>query len=342
MSRKALRFKRETLGVAVLLCLASLFILYPFMDAIILATATSYILRFAHTKMDSFIDNEFLSTLTIITGVFGTLLLGLYLFITNFGVILQGLNSVTMSLQDLVLDLIEALNLPAAFRQNVQSFIDSFSDLLRQRIVSIFAGIPSVIVHLGIFTVTSIYLYKDGARIEGKISEIIENLPEEERKISISLIDSVDYIFRGVFVTQVLVALTLGLMAGIGFYIISLVTSPMPLIPIWAIMIGISSLLPLVANFMIYLPLGGYYLMTGSPVKGSLVMAFGFVMLQLMPEIFLRPFIGSKQMDEHPLIIFTGFIAGPLTLGLKGLILGPVILILTEEFINDYATLVSE
>ncbi|PSH01785.1 MAG: hypothetical protein BRC27_00925 [Nanohaloarchaea archaeon SW_10_44_10] len=61
-----------------------------------------------------------------------------------------------------------------------------------------------------------------------------------------------------------------------------------------------------------------------------------------MSEIVIRPYIGSRQMDEHPLIIFTGFIAGPLTLGLKGLILGPLMLILSKEFLLNYSELVSE
>jgi predicted PurR-regulated permease PerM len=92
---------------------------------------------------------------------------------------------------------------------------------------------------------------------------------------------------------------------------------------------------------MIYLPLGTYYLITGAPLKGSLIMLFGLVVLQIMPEVFLRPYIGSKRMNEHPLIIFTGFLAGPLSLGMKGIILGPLILILTKEFILNYTNLVS-
>lgn len=83
-------------------------------------------------------------------------------------------------------------------------------------------------------------------------------------------------------------------------------------------------------------------MLNGEPLQGGLILFFGFTVLQIMPEIFLRPYIGSRQMDEHPLIIFTGFLAGPLTLGLKGIILGPLILILTKEFITDYSRLVSE
>jgi predicted PurR-regulated permease PerM len=93
---------------------------------------------------------------------------------------------------------------------------------------------------------------------------------------------------------------------------------------------------------MFYGPVGAYYLVFGDPIKGALILIFGVVVLNIMTEIFFRPFIGSKQMNEHPLIIFLGFLAGPLTLGLKGLILGPLILILSKEFLLNYSELVSD
>jgi predicted PurR-regulated permease PerM len=93
---------------------------------------------------------------------------------------------------------------------------------------------------------------------------------------------------------------------------------------------------------MFYGPVGFYYLVFGEPLKGALILIFGIVVLNIMTEIFFRPFIGSKQMNEHPLIIFMGFLAGPLTLGIKGLILGPLVLILSKEFLLNYSELVSD
>lgn len=342
MSGGGLRFKRETLGVALLLCLGSLYILYPFLDAVVLAIATSYILRFAHNQLNNKIDNNFLSSMIIITAVLGVISAGVYTFINNFTLLLTTLNSLTGSLETIIVNFIDLVNLPQRFRQNTESLINTLSLYLKARLRNIFEGIPGVLIHLGIYAVTSIYLYKDGEKIENKALEIMDNLPEEEQKISTSLVDSVNYIFKGVFVTQFLVASILGALTAIGLYLISISTSPIPLIPLWAVLIGVTALLPLIANFMIYTPLGGFYLLTGEPLKGGLILFFGFSILQIMPELFLRPYIGSKHMNEHPLIIFMGFLAGPLTLGIKGIVLGPLILILTKEFVRDYATLVSE
>lgn len=337
-----LRFKREILGVSILLLLGSLLIVYPFLDAIILAVATSYLLRFAHRRINRHLENEFLSSIIVTSSIIGVVVLGLFVFINNFEDILFTLNSFAFDLQTNVEQIIRALNLPEDFRTEVITLIQSFSADIRASLRSILASIPSLFIDLAIFLVTSIYLYKDGAKLESKIMEIVDNLPDNEEKIIRSLIRSTDSIFRGIFVTQFIVAAVLTIVAAAGFYMISFFTSSIPFIPFWSIMIGLAALLPLIAAFMFYAPMGFYYLMFGEPLKGALILTFGSIVLNALPEIFLRPYVGSKKMDEHPLIIFTGFLAGPLTLGLKGIVLGPVMLILSKEFLLNYSELVSD
>lgn len=342
MSDENLRFKREILGVALLLILGSMFVLFPFLDALILAVATSYFLRFGHRNLNAKLNNEFLSTLIIISSIVGLVTLSVFFFINNFNDILAALNIFAFDLQQNIQSIVNALNLPESFRAEMTQFIQTISAGMRDYLRTTLASIPGLFIHLGIYLVTSIYLYKDGPKIKDRAFEIIDNLPSDEEKIIRTLIRSTDSIFRGVFLTQFTVAVILGCVTAIGFYAIGLVTSFIPFTMLWAFLIGIAALMPLFAAFMVYGPIGFYYLLFGSPVKGALILVFGTLVLNILPEIFLRPFVGSKQMNEHPLIIFTGFIAGPLTLGVKGLVLGPVLLILSKEFLLNYSELVSD
>jgi len=338
-----LRAKRETLLVVALLVVGSMLIVFPFLDAILIGAAVSYVLASVHKKLDPYIQNEFLSSAIIISSVFGFVLISLYFFINNFFEILAQLNLFTGSLVDKTIQALEPFNLPETFIENIRQYLNNFSDSISDVLISLFASLPSVIIDLGIFLVTSTYLYKDRKRIAEHMNKITDSLPETEKRIIENLIESVEDIFQGVFLTQAIVSVILGGLMGLGLYTISALTSPIPLIPLWIVLIAVASLLPLVANFMIYVPLGGYFILTGTgPLKGTLVIAFGFIFLQIMPEIFLRPYIGSKRLDEHPLIVFLGFLAGPLVLGFKGLILGPVLLILTKEFAISYSELVSD
>lgn len=341
MADEDLRFKREILGVAMILILGSLFVLFPFLDAIILAVATSYFLRFGHRNLNSKLKNEFLSNLIIISSIIGAVIVSVFIFINNFNDILVALNIFAFDLQQNIQGLVSALNLPESFRNEMTQFIQTLSSSLRDYLRNTLASIPSLFIDLGIYLVTSIYLYKDGPKIKQKTFEIIDNLPEDEEKIIRTLIRSIDSIFRGVFMTQLTVAVILTFVTAAGFYGIGFITSHIPFTIIWAVLIGIAALMPLFAAFMVYGPIGLYYILFGAPVKGSLILVFGTIVLNILPEIFLRPFVGSRQMNEHPLIIFTGFIAGPLTLGLKGLIMGPILLILSKEFLLNYSELVS-
>jgi predicted PurR-regulated permease PerM len=343
MADEELRAKRETLGVVALLVLASMFIIYPFLDAIIIAVAVSYLLAFAHRKLNPHVENELLSSVIIISSVFAVLSLSIYFFVDNFFNILAQLNLFTGSLEDRLVEALKPLDLPQSFVDSFRDYFQSFSSGLSDILIDTFVSLPALLIDVGIFFVTAVFLYRDRSKISEKADEIVESLPETEAKIIHSLIDSIDHIFRGVFLTQFAVALVLGAISAIGFYLIGLVTTPVELLPLWVIFIVIASLLPLVANFMFYMPLGLFYLFPGAePIKGILIIVYGVVFLQIMPEVALRPYIGSKSLDEHPLIIFLGFLAGPLVLGVKGLILGPLILILTKEFAFNYADLVSD
>lgn len=342
MPEDTVRFKREILGVSVLLIFLSLLIIYPFLDAIILAVATSYFLRFAHKELNKRLENEFLSSVIIISSVIGFFVLGLFFFINNFNEIIGAVNILAIDLTQNIQNLIQAFNLPENFRNEVGRFMISISEAIRSWLRNTLASIPSLVIDLGIYLVTSIYLYKDGHRLKEKMFSVIRSFPDNEEKIIKSLLRSTDSIFRGVFLTQFIVAGILGVITAIGFHIIGVLTTPIPFTIIWAMLVAIAALLPLIAAFMFYGPIGLYYLLFGQPLKGAMIIIFGVFVLNVMTDVFLRPYVGSKQMDEHPLIIFIGFLAGPLTLGIKGLILGPLTLILSKEFLLNYSKLVSD
>lgn len=341
MPNESLRAKRETLFVAILLVLVSTFIIYPFLDAIILAVATSYLLAFAHQKLSAHVESDLLSNTIIISGLLTFVSLSLYFFVENIYDIIGSLNSFVISLEDSTVGVLQSLDMPQYVISEVSSFFQVSSNYASDHLLNILFSLPSFLIDLTIFLVTAIFLYRDRMKIYNSIQSILDDLPETEQQITRSIIQSIDDIFRGVFMTQVIVAGILGVVASAGFYLIGLLTSPIPLIPLWGFLIALAAILPLVAAFMFYAPLGAFYIIQSQPLKGSLIILFGILFLQIMPEVFLRPWVGARRLEEHPLIIFIGFLAGPLVMGVKGIVLGPLMLILTKEFILNYADLVS-
>ncbi len=337
MVNEKLRSQRETILVTLLLVLGSLWVLFPFLDAIIIAAVVSYLLKIVHDRINEYIDNELVSSAIVIASVLLTVSAVIYIFINNFFEILSQVNAFTGSLRQGLLNVVEFLNLSEQFQSNLESFITRFSDRFTSEMISIFTSIPSGLIDVAIFLVTTLFLYKDREIIESQLKGLIETIPEPEKNIVKSLIHSIDEIFRGVFLTQFIVALILGAVNGVGFFIIEQFTSDIPFIPLWSLLIALAALLPLFAGFMVYGPISIYYFTVGQPIKATLILIFGIIVINILSEIFLRPWVGSRQMDEHPLVIFLGFLTGPLVLGVKGLIIGPLMLILTKEFALNFS-----
>jgi len=340
-SKEHLRAKRETLLVVLLLLLGSIFVVYPFMDAIVLAAAVAYLLAFGHNQLNKHVKNNTLSTTIIISSLLSIISVGLYFFIENIFEIIDRMNIFVQTIEQQIINSLEPLDLPPYFIDSISEFFGQASAWVTNILLNIFTSLPYFLIQVGIFLVTAIYLYKDRKKIYSGINSVIEGLPQTEQRIINSLITSIDSIFRGVFLTQLIVAGMMGIAAAVGFYIIGLITSPIPLIPIWALFIAVFAILPIIAAFMVYAPLGAYYIVAAEPLKGGLIILYGVVVLQILPEILFRPYVGAKKLNEHPLIIFIGFITGPLVLGVKGIVLGPLLLILTKEFILNYTDLVS-
>lgn len=341
MSQTKNEFRSKKFGLLSLLLLVSLYILFPFLDAIIIGIAAAYLLRVAHTILNSRINNDPLSTALITGGVVGAILSGFYFFLNNFILIISTLNQITGTIRESVIEFVEIFQLSPGFEQNVIGMVDTVSSYLTDWLITSFTSIPSVLIDVGIFLFTAIYLYRDGGKIKSQIDNTIESLPEAEGRLLNTLIEEIDSIFRGVFVTQFAVAFIIFLITAIGFYSISYVASPISFIPFWSLLIATAALLPIIAGFMVYAPLAAFYIVAGQPVTGSLIMIYGVLVINVLPEIFFRPYIGSKRLDEHPLLVFIGFIAGPLTLGVKGIVIGPIILILTKRFLLNYSELAS-
>ena len=55
-----------------------------------------------------------------------------------------------------------------------------------------------------------------------------------------------------------------------------------------------------------------------------------------MSDLYIRPALSSKYADIHPLILFLGFVSGPLVFGIVGFIVGPLLLGITYAVIKSY------
>jgi len=83
-------------------------------------------------------------------------------------------------------------------------------------------------------------------------------------------------------------------------------------------------------------PAAEYMYYSGNTFSAFGVLAFGVVILTIFLPMVLQPYLGSKQSDVNPLTIFIGFFSGPIIFGAKGMLLGPIILVVVHTIIQEY------
>lgn len=87
-------------------------------------------------------------------------------------------------------------------------------------------------------------------------------------------------------------------------------------------------LIPILGASVAFILMGTYALTLGD-TRGVLILFFlGYLVVSCMPEIFVRPVLVGRRVKIHPLIMFIGILAGILTMGLAGFVLGPVVIVL--------------
>ena len=84
------------------------------------------------------------------------------------------------------------------------------------------------------------------------------------------------------------------------------------------------AIIPFVGAFIIYIPAGLILIISGSYIKGIIVVIIGSVVISQVDNV-LRPYLISGRTSMHPLLLFFTILGGIYLFGLLGIVLGPLI-----------------
>ena len=108
---------------------------------------------------------------------------------------------------------------------------------------------------------------------------------------------------------------------------------------LFATMIGLAMLIPLIGAQIILLLLALYFISIGE-IKGAVITLFvGYPLLSGWIDFYYRPVMMGKRVAIHPVMMMIGIFAGVPFMGLAGFILGPVLIALV---VTGYKILAEE
>lgn len=326
--------RRELILLAVLVVVAA-YILAPFSDAIIFGVVTAYGLKVLMDRLEAFMDRKVAGGF-LVFAVFSLLFGTVYVLIVNTSTITTEIFRFAQDFSANVEAVLSAYNLQH-MAQYVEVSLDYSVDYIQSQIVVFASNLPRILLNLFTYSVVVYYAYRDGPDIYRTVNDLIERLPQADvrtiKKIEQNVIDLV----KNVFVVYGTHSILVGLIAAAGFYFIGMafLGHPLPFFWFWSIMVVLAAFLRGVASGVFLGPIIAYYFVMGEVWFAFWLGLFSVVFLWIIPETFILPYLGASKINESYLVILLGFTAGVLVFGLKGIVLGPILLITLKRMLED-------
>jgi predicted PurR-regulated permease PerM len=211
---------------------------------------------------------------------------------------------------------------PEALRNGVLSRVDAASGAMVKKTADILSGIGAGIVSLVIMLVTFFFLLREGKKIVRGAAGLLPLSAEEIDR----LIASIDAAIQANVVGVLAVAAAQGSLLGLALWVLGL-SSPL----LWALIAAICSVIPLVGSAVVWVPATIYLFITGSWIKGLILLGWSAGVVSLADNI-IRPWILSGRVNLSPLVLFFALLGGVDVFGPLGIFLGPLIVSLAVTF----------
>ena len=187
------------------------------------------------------------------------------------------------------------------------------------------AGMAAVVVRttseallgLVVALLTMYYVLLEGPGLARRIERIA---PLEPRHTRALLVEARE-VARTAFIGTIATAIVQGLLGGMGYAALGV---PQPVL--WAVATALASFLPVIGTLIVWVPIAGYLLVEGHPVRAIILVAYGILVITSLADYVIRPRIVGGRGHGHPLLTLIALLGGIEVFGLAGLIIAPIIM----------------
>ncbi|MUV87080.1 AI-2E family transporter [Natronomonas sp. CBA1123] len=194
--------------------------------------------------------------------------------------------------------------------------------------------VVSVLLHLFVALALTFYLLRDGP----KLARWVRDVFGDEAGVLDAYGTAVDRDLKSVYFGNILNAVIAAVIGTITYSLLNIVAPPALAVPypaLLGILVGVTSLVPVVGMKLVYVPVGGLLfgqaLLRGDPLWFPVVFfVVSGILIDFIPDLLLRPYVSGRNL--HVGLVMVAYILGPLLFGWYGLFLGPLLLVLVFHF----------
>jgi predicted PurR-regulated permease PerM len=184
--------------------------------------------------------------------------------------------------------------------QGINELAGTLTRFLLEMAQNTFLNITNIALHSLLIVFFMYFFLKDGQVLKKRLQAIIPLNYKDEKAIAIKLKKVTEGIVFNTFLS--------GFIEGSWGAILFLITGlPSPFF--WGVMMVALSIIPLVGANTVLLPAGIILLLTGSVVKGLIILIFGSGLI-IVNQNFIKPKFDGKLSGMHPAIVVISSLGG--------------------------------
>jgi predicted PurR-regulated permease PerM len=214
--------------------------------------------------------------------------------------------------------------------QNREDFTDQAQQLAQRAgsiVPTIFSGSAAGLMQLAVALFTLFFLFRDHDYFLERARCLIPLTQSETNQVFSLIRDTIDASIRG----RILIAVIQGALGGIMFWILGV-----PGVLLWSAVMSIFAMIPTLGAFVVWIPAAAFLLLSGHPGKALILTLWGGVVISTVDNL-LYPILVGKKLRLHTLTVFFSVLGGVAVFGVSGLVLGPVIVGLTDALIEIWS-----
>lgn len=204
--------------------------------------------------------------------------------------------------------------------------LQRITSFLAGKVSSVVGNITMAIVNFVFIVFSMFFFIRDGDRIADYTWDVLPMSDDLKERLATHQREVVEASIYG----SLMIAVVQGGLGAFVFYILGL---PSPLF--WGVVMAFLSVIPIVGPWVVYIPAAAIVALSGSWVKGIILLVVGTVVVS-QADNFLRPVIVGKRAKIPTLILLFSILGGIKLFGLLGILLGPIIASLVLTLIQFY------
>ena len=251
---------------------------------------------------------------------------GLYLRVTSDTTNINPLLKIETALEAKIQGVFPSSNIDIDLKQTAELFFR----WLTQNIGPIFQGLASILVSFFLSLLAIYYLFKDGEHFRSGIIKISPLSEKHTQEILNRLKIAVGSVVRG----HLTVAITQGLLAGIGFTIFGV-----PNAALWGFITVIAALVPILGTSIVLAPIIIYLFAFDTLFAAIGLLAWGMLAVGLIDNLLGHKLM-QRKIQIHSFLILLSVLGGLSIFGPIGFLIGPLFLALLSTLLDIYPVLV--